>query len=138
VGLSSDEVHSKLAFAPGVEKLLQPFHERYLNPGKGPLRRAWHFLSLPAHARLTQVGCRRELDIALKARAASYKWNSAEIARRRRSGGRLIANYLEAAVRAAQLQTYERLFSLWHVLHVPLVWMLIISAVAHVVAVHAY
>jgi hypothetical protein len=45
---------------------------------------------------------------------------------------------LRAAQRTAQFTTYERLFSLWHVLHVPIVYMLLISAIVHVVAVHMY
>jgi hypothetical protein len=30
------------------------------------------------------------------------------------------------------------MFSLWHVLHVPFVFMLVISGVVHVIAVHMY
>ena len=45
---------------------------------------------------------------------------------------------LKAAQRAAQFSTYERLFSLWHVVHIPFLCMLVITAVVHVVAVHAY
>ena len=33
---------------------------------------------------------------------------------------------------------YERMFSLWHILHVPFVFMLVISGVVHVIAVHMY
>jgi hypothetical protein len=48
------------------------------------------------------------------------------------------ADYLVAVERAAALTVYQRLFSLWHVLHVPLVALLIISALYHVLAVHMY
>jgi hypothetical protein len=138
VGFSSGEIHSKLAFAPRVEQTLQQFRDLALDPGRGPWRRAWHFVSLPARARLARAYCRRELDIVLKAKAAALKWERADLERRRRKGAKLVDGFLEAVVTAAQLRTYERLFSLWHVLHVPLVWMLVISAIAHVVAVHAY
>lgn len=138
VGFSSGEVHSKLAFAPRVEQALQQFRDLALNPGRGAWRRAWHFASLPARAQLARRHCRRELDIALKAKAAALKWERPELERRRRKGAKLIDNFLDAVVTAAQFQTYERLFSLWHVLHVPLVWMLVVSAIVHVVAVHAY
>jgi hypothetical protein len=43
-----------------------------------------------------------------------------------------------AAQQAAQFSTYERLFALWHVVHIPFLCMLVITAVIHVVAVHAY
>ncbi len=39
---------------------------------------------------------------------------------------------------AAQFSAYERLFSLWHVLHIPFVYLFVFSAIVHVVAVHTY
>jgi hypothetical protein len=38
----------------------------------------------------------------------------------------------------AAFRVYERLFSLWHVLHLPLFFMMIITAVVHIFAVHLY
>jgi len=38
----------------------------------------------------------------------------------------------------AQISFYERLFSLWHVFHMPLFLVLVISALVHVLAVHMY
>jgi len=46
--------------------------------------------------------------------------------------------YIETIRKIAQLSTYERLFSLWHVLHMPLFIMLIITGIIHVIAVHMY
>ena len=43
-----------------------------------------------------------------------------------------------AVQRNIQFSTYERLFSLWHVVHIPFLCMLVITAVVHVVAVHIY
>ena len=45
---------------------------------------------------------------------------------------------VRAVQRSAQFLPYERLFSLWHVLHVPLVLLLVLSVIAHIVAVHMY
>jgi hypothetical protein len=49
-----------------------------------------------------------------------------------------IDGYLVGLQRVAQFSIYERLFSLWHVLHIPLVVLLVLSAVFHVLAVHMY
>lgn len=38
----------------------------------------------------------------------------------------------------AQISFYERLFSLWHIFHMPLFLVLVISALVHVLAVHMY
>ncbi len=45
---------------------------------------------------------------------------------------------LESIRKIAEFQFYERLFSLWHVLHLPLFLMLIFSGIVHVIAVHMY
>ena len=45
---------------------------------------------------------------------------------------------LRAVQTTAQFSTYERLFSLWHTVHIPFLFMLLLTAVVHVVAVHAY
>jgi hypothetical protein len=71
-------------------------------------------------------------------------WTARRI-RRRLSGyprGRHITiqieGYIHGLQRVAQFSIYERLFSLWHLLHIPLVVLLILSAVFHVLAVHMY
>lgn len=45
---------------------------------------------------------------------------------------------LAAIQRSAQFATYERLFSLWHAVHIPFLFLLVVTALVHVVAVHAY
>jgi len=49
-----------------------------------------------------------------------------------------LALYLQSVRKVAELSFYERLFSLWHMLHLPIFFMLIISGLAHVYAVHVY
>jgi hypothetical protein len=58
--------------------------------------------------------------------------------RRLRELRRLLQEYVNAVDKAAALAFYERLFALWHVLHVPLFVLLIFAAVVHVVGVHLY
>jgi hypothetical protein len=38
----------------------------------------------------------------------------------------------------AEFRAYERLFSVWHALHVPLCVLLFAAAAVHVLAVHLY
>ncbi|MDH4260863.1 MAG: pyridine nucleotide-disulfide oxidoreductase [Gammaproteobacteria bacterium] len=49
-----------------------------------------------------------------------------------------IAARLMAVRRVAEFEASERLFAAWHVLHMPLFFMLIIVSVVHVIAVHVY
>jgi len=50
----------------------------------------------------------------------------------------VIQNYIRLMQRVSDFSVYERLFSLWHVLHIPLFFMMIISGIIHVIAVHIY
>jgi hypothetical protein len=51
---------------------------------------------------------------------------------------RYIDDRLSATRRVVEFGAFERLFSLWHALHLPLFLMLLIAGVVHVVAVHVY
>lgn len=58
--------------------------------------------------------------------------------RLRKSAGKYIRDYTNLMGRVAQFSFYERLFALWHIFHLPLFFMLVISALVHVLAVHMY
>jgi hypothetical protein len=88
--------------------------------------------------RQARLHCSRELRRLYKAHAQARGWDQAKLQRRLRAACDLVQTYLRSTREVAQFHTYERLFSLWHVLHVPLVYMLVLSAIAHVVAVHMY
>ena len=49
-----------------------------------------------------------------------------------------IDSRLGATRRVVEFTAFERLFSLWHALHMPLFIMLIVAGIVHVVAVHVY
>lgn len=51
---------------------------------------------------------------------------------------RAVNNYTLALRKTAAFRLYERLFSLWHILHMPLFIMMIITAIIHIFAVHLY
>jgi hypothetical protein len=50
----------------------------------------------------------------------------------------LVTLHVAAVKKAATLAFYERLFRLWHVLHVPLFFLLVIAAIIHVFAAHYF
>lgn len=49
-----------------------------------------------------------------------------------------IDDRLAATRRVVEFGAFERLFSLWHALHMPLFLMLIVAGIVHVIAVHVY
>jgi hypothetical protein len=56
----------------------------------------------------------------------------------KRAVAAFVAQHLRRVRRCAELASYERLFSLWHVFHLPFFYMLILTALIHVLAVHMY
>lgn len=55
-----------------------------------------------------------------------------------KSTRRYLSKRLGISRRMAMFRVYEKLFSLWHVLHIPLFVLLVIAALVHIYAVHAY
>jgi hypothetical protein len=67
---------------------------------------------------------------------------SATLAQERERFTRTAAEYVAARLRAArritEFEASERLFAIWHVLHMPLFVVLVIVGIVHVIAVHVY
>jgi len=74
----------------------------------------------------------------LRAAAAQSAAVKKDYPRIMRSTSRYIRDYTSLLGRVAQFSFYERLFALWHVFHLPIFFMMIFSAVFHVLAVHMY
>ena len=120
---SEHEAESKLANFPKVLMLLHQFHEYAINAKLGFVGRTVRFLMLPVF-RLT-CGVRCSFYLPKHSREA-------------RALNQLVLDYLYGVERLSQFAVFERIFALWHVIHIPLVYLLVITAIWHVVAVHMY
>ena len=80
----------------------------------------------------------RNVRRGVRASGATSAVIAAESKRLCRTADDYIDKRLAATRRVAEFEWYERLFSLWHALHIPLIFMLIIAAVIHVIAVNVY
>jgi len=137
-GLDSEAVRSKLAFAPEVEQRLEAFTLRAESAGRDGLAHPLRFFTVGLAAMVERRRSVNEATRLLRMRALAEGWPPETLARRIRGRRALIAAHIRAVQRVAQFGVFERLFSWWHILHVPLVYMLVLSAIAHVVAVHMY
>lgn len=137
-GLVEKDARSRLHFAPIVEAHLAAFeeHELQAEPGWATYLRqvAW----LPVQRWIACRRCTAEARLRLQQLAIGLKWSEQDLHQRERRARKLIERYLDAVVRVAQYTAYERVFALWHLAHLPFVYLLVISAVVHVIAVHAY
>lgn len=132
-------VASDLNVLPELIARLDAAEKRILDTGP-------HFLLLgffkpPAVAWATARERRRMhryLRQALKAAARSSPLLAAQHLRLMRAARSYIDRRLDAIKGVAEFAGYEKLFSLWHSLHIPLIFMLAIAAVIHVIAVNVY
>jgi len=138
LGLTGDAVKSKFHFAPDVERRLAAFEAYAMDESRRGMVGLRRFVAVALRARWLRWSTLREVRRVLTAAAPDRDWDSREIARRLYVAERMLREYLGALQDVAQFRIYERLFSLWHVLHVPFVYMLVICAIVHVVAVHMY
>ena len=138
LGLTSDTVKSKFHFAPDIERRLAAFEAYAMDDRRKGMIGARRFAAVAFRARWLRWQTMRELRHILAEAAPNRGWTSKEVNRRLHTARRMLEDYLAALQDFAQFRVYERLFSLWHVLHVPFVYMLVICAIVHVVAVHMY
>jgi hypothetical protein len=80
---------------------------------------------------------RTQLSRRLK-RQLRLAGRNAGVAVDQRAFSNALHTYFKALGRAEAFLFYERLFAAWHLLHLPLFLILVLSAIAHVVAVHLY
>jgi hypothetical protein len=137
-GLLESDARSRLHFSPAVEARLLAFEQHELQAQPGWLTYLRQVTLLPLQQQIAYLHCVIQLHFRLRDLAVKKRWSPAVLGHRERSARRLVGQYLDAVVRVAQYSAYERVFALWHLAHLPFVYLLVISAVVHVVAVHAY
>jgi hypothetical protein len=137
-GLDQQDVRSRLSFAPEVEARLKAFEQNELKATAGWMTHLRRVFWLPVTQWLVYRGCVADLRAPLHRLAEQSQWSPEDRVRRELLARKMVRRYVNAVVRVAQYTAYERLFSFWHVAHIPFVYLLIISAVVHVIAVHAY
>lgn len=105
----------------------------------GGLLRAWFDLaSFGWKSRWLSLQLRRDMNKHLAAMAADKQWSRKELRRHRRDFRRQLAYYMLMLRKVALFSVYERFFAFWRHAHVPLLYLLMVSGVVHVIAVHIY
>ncbi|MEY4750919.1 MAG: hypothetical protein RIQ60_3133 [Pseudomonadota bacterium] len=134
-----DSGRSRLWFAPMAQASLLEFEQSALSAAAGA---GGHWVRLlfilPIASWQVRLRAVRDVGTELHRLADAQGWSRAEFKQRRRVAREVIAQHLTCVMRVALFAAWERLFALWHVAHVPFVFLLVGSSLFHVFAVHAY
>jgi len=135
---SADDLRSIFAAYPKIQARLADFRTYAFAHEPNLRKRVLRFMTLRSRGHRLSLMIRNGMKRAL----AKAKHESALNRRERILTYQLAKQktdaFVDAVCEAAQLSSWERLFSLWHVLHVPFLYLLIVSGIVHVVAVHMY
>jgi len=130
-------IHAELDFSPEVEAHIQEFEAYATKPLPG-LASFWRLLTLGRTEHKAYVFCRTHVKQGIRAKTRELGWSVGQSRLRYGLVTKLIKDYLDGVREMVMFTMFEKIFSYWHLLHVPLVFLLVLSGIAHVVAVHMY
>jgi hypothetical protein len=126
---------SFVLFAPELEKELDAFRLDVQGKNSGFA----NFLLIGIQSIFLSRKLRKELHQKMYSQAQDKQWDTG-LAKQNvdmlyKEYALHIRKYIWAVTDFVQFRTYERLFSMWHIFHIPLVYMLVFSGFYHVIAV---
>lgn len=137
----SGDVKSTFSFAPDIEIKLETFRQQAEDKAQAGKLGLWKFISIGIQTERLARSLKKELYSTMHAQAREKNFTTPQL---KTMEGMFedyigqINSYLRAVRDASQFHTYERLFSYWHIFHIPLVYMMVFSGFYHVYAIHAY
>lgn len=117
---------------------LRAFEAKVLTPGRGFIAQVWLYLTFGFRKGAVQRRMMRLAKDTIAAEGDARGWSWGQRRKRREMVRQHLRLYFATLGKAVGFSVFERLFALWHVLHMPLFFLLVIAAIIHVVAVHIY
>lgn len=136
--LSAEDVRSVFAAYPKIQAKLADFRSYAFAHEPNAWKRIVRFVTLKSRGHrlslMIRDGIKKSLNKAKRENRLSRRERiiTYQLARQKTD------IFVDAVCEAAQLSSWEKLFSLWHVAHVPFLYLLVVSGIVHVVAVHMY
>ena len=130
---------TSISFLPGLLEGIDRVEQRLIKAPKGGVARCMHLSTGAVRMVVARWIVRREIMEAVQ---KARRKESLIVARHATRLGEVARQYayrrLDAGRRMTEYKMYARLFSFWHVLHIPLFFMLLIAGFVHVIAINVY
>jgi hypothetical protein len=138
ISSNQDHLAAVFTYAPKIKERLLSFDASVLRPSSGVFDSILRVLVVDLRRRWTHLRIQLVLRRAFRVAARRNHWSRRERRAQYRAANKLITRHLIAVLKVAEFSFYERFFSLWHVFHMPLFLLLVITLLMHVIAVHMY
>src|SRR5579859_3987299 len=130
---------TKILMMPELANLLEEEERRLLAVGDwGPALMPFAPMVIAFRYSSGRSRLRRYVRAAIRVTAARHKAVAKQSDRFERVAFDYVSRRMKVTREVVEFRIYERLFSVWHVLHMPLFLMLIAAGIVHVISVHVY
>ena len=129
---------TSIAFLPGLLDAIEQIERRMIEPPKNAIGRFLNLFTGGIRLALARWLVRREIIRAIQIARRHNKVIAVNAQRVATVAYRYAERRFEAGRRVKEYALYARVFSLWHVLHIPLFFMLLIAGIVHVIAINVY
>ncbi len=138
VKLTTEGAGAAAQFVPNLLQILAEYDRGVLKPPTG----LWQCMTLPVKLSFkTRSGYRHivaQVAVQLEMQARTSDAVAQHRERLQELTSTFVKEHLNRVRRVASFVAYERLFALWHKVHKPFFYLLLVTAIVHVVAVHTY
>lgn len=135
---SRSEIDALLKIHPDFEQKLFVIDTSDLDKKQNIISQFLKLFTFSITGRIAYYSAVRNLSKTIRLIQKNENWDKRTTKKFFREAKNTLAVYYATIRKIVGFQFYERMFSLWHVLHIPLFIMMIISGITHVFAVHLY
>lgn len=136
--LTAEQKKYASAFVPHLLERISAYDRKVLAPPESLIGSALLPVHLAVRTRWAQFRLTRFARHQIRIKALASSRVAAEQQRLESVVSKFIAEHLRRVRRVAAFGFYERVFSLWHLFHLPFFYILVLAALVHVLAVHMY
>jgi hypothetical protein len=134
----SDKTLHALDLAPHIRDELEDYRKQAFTKDASAWRQFTGFFAVSFRRQRLTERAEAELRRILALHGKHAGWSKAQYQREVEAVKDLIGGYLRAVDVTARLAFWEHFLAAWAIAHIPVVYILALSAIAHVVAVHTY
>ena len=131
-------LNSKLPAVSLIENQIKTFSQQSLVTPNRLIPMLFRLILLKNKARLLNLTVSREVGNVMKTIAHREGWTDVILEQKIEQERRQVKRHLDIVANIATSRAFEKLGAQWRLLHVPVLYLLVLSGLAHVVAVHMY